>query len=342
MKKYKRVINDIAEKYRGSALPRCPYFGECGGCLFQDISYENQLLLKKEYLSNLFQQISPVERVNPSPVREYRARMDFVCAFDRKGLRRRGSHRIVVDIEQCAIMQNRSNNVWQKARTALAGVADYNYLKHEGLLRYIVLRQAMQSGEMMLNLVSSSRDIESLTPAIDAILPHVDSLSVLLSDTLSDVSFGEVIADVKRGYIEEHFGDICFEIKPNSFFQSNSAVAQEMYSHIKEKVSGRVLDLYSGVGSISLYVASQCEHITGVEVVREAVDSANINKEKNNIANADFICADVADFMHENTGRFDTIILDPPRNGMHPKVAKAVRECAPEKIVYMSCNPRNI
>jgi 23S rRNA (uracil1939-C5)-methyltransferase len=112
-----------------------------------------------------------------------------------------------------------------------------------------------------------------------------------------------------------------------------------MYSRIAEEAKGKVLDLFSGVGSISLFVAGKVESLTGVEIVEEAVENARINAERNNVSNVQFICADALPFMKENAHTFDTLILDPPRTGAHPKVMKAIETCAPERLVYMSCNP---
>ncbi len=338
-KKKKRVFADLIEKYKGEGCePQCKYFGECGGCMFQNIAYENQLLLKKEYVNSIFEGISSVEAVAPSSPFNYRTRMDMVTAFGKKGLRRAGSFRHVVDIETCSIMQNRSNDLFGEVRSLVEKIEDYDYLRHEGYLRYIVLRQARFTGEVMVNFVISKPENRFGFELID-FLDEVDSSSLILSEGLGDLNYGEIFQTLKKGFITETFDGIDFMMTPNSFFQSNSEMALKMYRKILSLTKGKTLDLYSGVGSISLFAASVAESVTGVEVIQEAVDIAVQNKENNEIENVNFICADAGEYIKENTGKFDTLILDPPRSGMHPKMLKYINGMAPERIVYMSCNP---
>ncbi len=343
-KKYRNVIDLLAEPFVGSGTPACPYFNRCGGCLFQDIAYDNQLIVKGEYIKKLFSEnpsMSPLLEtleVKGSTSYGYRNRMDFVCAFGKRGLRERGNFREAVDIDHCMLMNPRMNSVWKEIRAATKGTEDYNYLSHEGFLRYSVIRSGFYSGEIMVSFVIARKD-SAIDPVVEKIAPLVDSLSIITHEGLADLSFGTVTDIPKRGFIEEKFEGISYRITPNSFFQSNSECALQMYRRIADEVSGEVLDLFSGVGSITLFAAKNAQKITGVEIIEEAVLSARENALKNNIANADFICADALPFMKENKNRFDTLILDPPRTGVHPKAIKAIRECAPQKIVYMSCNP---
>jgi 23S rRNA (uracil-5-)-methyltransferase RumA len=349
-KRYRNAIDGVAKKYLDTAIPVCEYYGSCGeyggcgGCLFQNISYENQCAIKSEYLRGMFAE-TPAMR----PFREsiqvqgadpfgYRNRMDFVTAFGLKGLRERGYFKHVIDVKKCFLMNDACNAVWPKIRDILEGLEDYNYLKHEGYLRYVVLRSGFFSGEVMASLILS-REEEPPAKILDALSAEVDSLSLLLSGEVADLSFGSVIRNVKRGYIEERFGDISYRITPNTFFQSNSAVSMRMYDRIRDEAEGSVLDLFSGVGSISLYSAKNAQHITGVEIVEESVASARANAQRNGISNVEFIARDALEYMNENKGTFDTVILDPPRNGAHPRAIRALEEMAPPKIVYMSCNP---
>ncbi len=338
MKKGKRRIIELAEKYGGSAAPPCPHFGSCGGCLFQDIDYSNQLLLKREHLAELLDGVIEPDAVQASTPYRYRNRMDFVAAFGVVGLRRRGSHRHAVDIQSCDLIQEKSNDVYKRLRPLLEGVEDYNYLIHKGYLRYVVLRQGRFTGSLMLNLVVSSRE-NRLAAVIDSIADRVDSLSLILNDGMADVSFGEVFETIKGGAIEERLDGVRFTIAPNSFFQSNSEIALSMYRRIREEARGSVLDLYSGVGSISLFIAGGVERVSGVESSDEAVAAAVENARLNGIENARFICADALQYLRENTERFTTIILDPPRSGLNPRMMKHLAALSPEIIIYMSCNP---
>ncbi len=338
MKKKKRVIEALAQKYRDGATPPCRHFGECGGCLFQDISYENQLALKEEYLREELGGVCDVGPVRASRPYGYRGRMDMVTAFGKAGLRKRGSYRRVVDIESCDIMQEKSNTAFMAIKPLIAEIEDYDYLAHTGYLRYVVLRQGMYTGELMLNFVVAAAE-NRLAGVIDSLPEGIGSVSLLLSDGRADVSFGEVFETVRGGTIEERLGDLRFFIAPNSFFQSNSSIALPMYEGIRSMVKGKTLDLYSGVGSISLFVAGAAESVTGVELNPEGVAMAERNRELNTIENARFVHADVLDYLRECDERFDTVILDPPRGGRHPAAAALLPELAPERIVYMSCNP---
>lgn len=338
-KKKKKYFHSLADQFRGEgAEPLCPHFDKCGGCMFQDIPYENQLLLKKEYLNTLLEGIASVDAVNPAEPFHYRNRMDMVTAFGNIGLREEGHYRTVVNIRQCPLMQERMEECYKAARPLLEKIEGYDYLVHSGYLRYIVLRQARFTGEIMANLVTANTD-NRLGDVIRGLSDSVDSMSLLLSDGLADLSYGPVITDIKRGYIEEDFDSIKYRITPNSFFQSNSLIARDMYRRIREEVHGRVLDLYSGVGSISLFVSGSADEVTGVELLQEAVDTAEINREINDISNVKFLCRDAADHMKEEAGKYDTLILDPPRTGIHPKMIKHIAAMSPQRIVYMSCNP---
>jgi tRNA (uracil-5-)-methyltransferase len=340
MKKKKRQeFQRLMEAHRGEgARPECPHFGECGGCLFQDVPYENQLLLKREYCNGLLAGVGEIDRVAPSVPYRYRNRMDMVTAFGRVGLRRAGRYRDVVDIATCPLMQDRSNGRFMALRGPVLEAEGYDYLRHQGYLRYIVLRQGLFTGQVMVCFVVAVRE-NRLDNIIEIAAGDTDSVSLLFNDGLADTSFGEPFATIKGGHIEERFDAIQYRITPNSFFQSNSAIALEMYRRIRDSVEGRVLDLYSGVGSISLFVASSAERVTGVEMVSEAVDCALANRELNGIANVEFLCADAKAYLKEQEGGFDTVILDPPRSGMHPKMVRYLNESGPRTLIYMSCNP---
>lgn len=338
-KKKKLLFEELKNKHKSADVkPVCDHFPRCGGCMFQDMSYEDQLSLKKDYLNTLFGDTATVDDVHPSNPLGYRTRMDYVCAFGKIGLRESGSYRFVVDIESCPLLPKRAGNFYENMRDTLLDVEGYNYLKHEGYLRYFVIREAGTTGELMANLVVSVEEnrVESVLERMTSL---ADSVSLLVCDSLADINFGDEFLTVNRGYIEENFDGIRFRITPNAFFQSNSEMALNVYRKIKDMTRGRVLDLYSGVGSISLYAAPAADSVTGVELIEEAVLSARKNCEINCSENVDFICADSLDFMKEFDGRVDTLILDPPRSGMHPKMIKQINRVRPERIIYMSCNP---
>ncbi|MBN2161052.1 MAG: 23S rRNA (uracil(1939)-C(5))-methyltransferase RlmD [Spirochaetes bacterium] len=340
MKKKKRKhFNHLIEKHRGSgSAPVCPHFGECGGCLFQHIAYQDQLALKKEMVNDTLGAAASIDHVHPSLPYRYRSRMDMVTAFGKCGLRRAGSHRIVVDVTGCSIMQEKSDALFRSMRPLVLAVEGYDYLAHQGYLRYVVIREAMHTGQVMVNFVTSARE-NRLAAVIDHAAGEADSISLIHSGGLADLNYGEIYETVRGGYIEENFDGIRFRITPNSFFQSNSAVALAMYRKIREHARGRVLDLCSGVGSISLFIAGRAEQVTGVEMNSEAVEIAGVNRTINGIANAEFICSDAGSFLRSAGGSWDTIVLDPPRSGMQRRVMEEIDRLRAETLLYMSCNP---
>jgi tRNA (uracil-5-)-methyltransferase len=339
-KKQRHYISRLIDTYRGSGVvPSCPHFGRCGGCLFQNISYENQLALKKEMVNDALQGIASVEFVHPSVPYRYRGRMDMVTAFGKCGLRRGGSYKNVVDIAECRIMQEKSDAIYKKIRPLIETIDDYDYLHHRGYLRYVVLREARFTGQVMVSFVAAERE-NRLRSVCEGIADHADSVSLIHSGGLADLSYGEIVETVKGGWIEESFDGIRYRITPNSFFQSNAAIALQMYRKIRDEVSGSVLDLCSGVGSITLFIAGTADHATGIEMNREAVEIAGVNRSLNGIENADFVCSDVKDFLRETGGNYETIVLDPPRSGMQHKVMYYIDRMKVRKIIYMSCNPK--
>jgi 23S rRNA (uracil-5-)-methyltransferase RumA len=339
-KKDKQYIRGLIDACRGEgAVPACPHFGECGGCLFQDVPYESQLALKKRMVNDTLGDIAAVERVEPSDPFRYRSRMDMVAAFGSFGLRRRGSYRVVADISGCHIMQEKSDTLFRKMRPLVLAVEGYDYLRHEGYLRYAVLRESRFTGQVMVNFVVAAKE-NRLSPLLSAIEGETDSLSLIHNGGLADLSYGEIMETVKGGYIEESFDGVRYRVTPNSFFQSNAAIALAMYRRIRDEARGRVLDLCAGVGSISLFIAGAVDRVTGVEMNSEAVETARKNTEINGTGNAEFVCGDVKDFLSAGAGGYDTLVLDPPRSGMQKKVMEYIDLMTAEKIVYMSCNPK--
>ncbi|MCX7679587.1 MAG: 23S rRNA (uracil(1939)-C(5))-methyltransferase RlmD [Spirochaetes bacterium] len=339
MKKYRNDIIAIAKKYRRSAIPFCKHFGECGGCLFQDISYENQLSVKLEYLNHLFRGFAKIEKIVPSQPYAYRNRMDFVTAFGKIGLRKALQYKHVVDITSCSLLQEKSALLFGKIRSALSQIEDYDYLHHKGYLRYVVIRQAFFTGNLMVNFVIAQPN-DLIVHRIAPLLGEVDSASLIFNDSLADTSFGKEYAILKRGWIVECLDDIQYLITPNSFFQANSPIARELYHHVKEQIcDDTVLDLYCGTGTISLYIANRAARVTGVEISQEAVDSAEKNKSLNFISNVDFVCADARYFFENYGKKYSTLILDPPRGGIHPTLLRSIVAHSPNKIIYISCNP---
>ena len=342
IKRYKTIMSGFSAEQ--TEEPHCAHFGTCGGCLYQDVPYAEQVEWKRKALSELFERDVPV---TPSPEEYgYRTRMDYVAAFDKIGLRPRGRYSEVIDIEYCHLISEKSNAILQTVKKLRreSGIADYNYLQHRGFMRYAVLRQT-GTGETML-IVVTKKPRDAREPDFMAMAEELaetcglDSLWWIIHDGLSDLSYGEPYRFWNNRYIHEKVGGVEFLIGPNTFFQSNSRVAAESFSAIKGHISGEsILDLYCGTGAISLSIHEGAKSVFGVESNGESIAIAKENAMRNNIANVDFLESDVRKFLISNDKRFDSVILDPPRSGAGKKVMKRVREIGAHQIVYMSCNP---
>lgn len=338
-KKKKKYFHTLAEKYAENGVtPPCPYADRCGGCMFQHLAYEDQLKLKHDYLTDLLGEITEIPPVNGAAPLGYRNRMDMVTAFGKAGLREEGQYKFVVDLEDCPLMQQGSRKVLHAARPFLLEADQHNYLNHQGYLRYLVMRESFFTGQVMANLVVAEKE-NRLDELLAVLEPITDSLNLLHNPGLADTSFGEIFETRGAPHIEEDFDGIRYRITPNSFFQSNSPVAREMYRRIRDNIEGDVLDLYSGVGSITLYIARASTRVTGVELVEEAVDAARENMKLNNITNAEFHVADAKEYLKEKSFHHDTLVMDPPRSGLHPKIRPWINDSGIPRIVYMSCNP---
>ena len=316
---------------------RCKYFGKCGGC-FYSLPYEEQLVEKKKLLKEIFgKEISIV----PSPkINGYRSRMDFVYAFGKLGLRKRGSYKYVVDIAHCNLISSKANDVLKKIRNLLKQhqIEDYNYIKHKGYLRYVILREAKFTKEIMVNFLTASNK-EDILPIAQEISKAVNSVIWSINSGLADVSFGEVYRSFKKDFIVEKLGKYRYKIGANTFFQSNPYMFLKILETIKELVSGNGLDLYCGIGSIALFISENCKSVIGVESMEESVKLANENAKLNNVKNANFVNAEVKDFLRDFKDKVDFIIADPPRSGMGKKVCERIIRLKPKKLILMSCNP---
>ncbi len=334
---------------------KCKYFGKCGGCSLQHLSYESQLEYKKAILKDLFGfsvDIIP----NPKPF-HYRSRMDFVYAFGKIGLRKKGSWKKVVDIDYCYLMSERANKLLKKIREAVKqyNIEDYDYIKHKGFIRYFVIRETQQ--EIMLNIVVAKytdHEKTTLKPFIDVLLPEVDSLNILLNDTKSDVSFGKLVDTYKKPYIIEHYNNIKLKVYPNSFLQSNREITSLLYKEISKFCKGTCIDLYSGIGSIALYIlknSSSVNFIEAVELVEENVRAFEENIVLNDISRhkIKIYLEDVKKYLtkklhhiKEKKENIDVIISDPPRSGMGKKVCEKLLKLEPETLILVSCNPKTL
>ncbi|MEE3234078.1 MAG: 23S rRNA (uracil(1939)-C(5))-methyltransferase RlmD [Candidatus Latescibacterota bacterium] len=342
--------------------PQCIHFGICGGCRWQDISYEDQLNLKESLVQKSLERKNllpkKMESILPSvDVFYYRNKMEFSFGSDRDGvlqlgLHIRGRYNRIFDIEKCHLQSPESNMLVEafRAGAKLYQLKPYNLKTHDGLLRFLVVREAKAKRQLMINLVVAEYPhslIDLLIRYVRKRVPQLSDIVVSRHTGKAQVAVGEASFVLKgNGYIQESCGDQKLKISPSSFYQTNSEQAERLYAIIRNwagKDVGNILDLYSGTGSIALYLSTCAKEVTGVEVVADATIDAVWNAEENAVDNCKFISAPVEDFLKNlDDFNFDLVIIDPPRPGVHPKVLERLGEIGPPRILYVSCNIKTL
>ncbi|HEV8308304.1 MAG TPA: 23S rRNA (uracil(1939)-C(5))-methyltransferase RlmD [Methylomirabilota bacterium] len=350
------------------AEPPCPYFGRCGGCRLQHVRYEAQLAFKQRQVAECLARLGGLGPAEEIPVRPivgapeiygYRNKMEFTFAeADGRavvGLHEAERYDAILDIERCLIQSETLNAVLREVRAFVHehGGTVYRQDREEGLLRFLMLREGRATGEAMVNLVTASHDLalaRALADHLRARCPQVTSVVLNVNPKKAAVAVGveeHPIAGHER--IRERLGGLDFSISANSFFQTNTPQAERLFSVVAEyaALTGRevVFDLYSGTGAISLLLARQARAVYGIEVVPAAIDDATRNATANGIGNCTFLAGEVRDVLPDLVRqgiRAHVVVADPPRAGFHPKALRAVLALAPERIVYVSCNPATL
>lgn len=344
--------------------PPCPHFDECGGCAYQNLSYEEQKALKLSQVRDLFKNIYPefpLYECKESPDKwEYRNKMEFSFGDEYKegpltlGLHKRGSFYDIVGVSECRIVHEDFRKILVATIEYFSskGVSFYHKMSHEGYLRHLLVRRASTTGDLLICLVTSSQLEMDLSFWVDSILENsydgqIKGILHMINDSFSDV----VQSDETRilygdEFIYEKVLGLRFKVSPFSFFQTNSRGAEKLYSIAREYIGSIdekvVFDLYSGTGTIAQVLAPVAKKVIGVEIVEEAVEAARENAKRNGLTNCEFIAGDVWKVISDIKEKPDFIILDPPREGVHPKALKKIIEYGVERIVYISCKPTSL
>ena len=337
-------------------LPDCP--PNCGGCFFKTQTYEEELVFKQELLREWFEPFSFIPKILPSPHRfGYRTRMDFLCFNNKIGLRKQGVYNSIVDLDKCLILNDRMNNTFSKARELLLKYKKYFYDidSHKGIIRYLTIRGFDQ---VMVSITLASEElISDLKRDFSVLIKDkiVDSVYFLLNNSWSDVAFGSEIDFIGKEYITIDYGNpnynnpdgdhnnYKFIIKPNVFFQSNYFVAKLCYDFIRENVDegSDVLELYSGTSTIGIFISKKARSVRGVENNKENIRVALDNIRLNKVNNVKVVDSDVKVFLRKPF-KEDTLIVDPPRSGLGKNIIRKILWRKPNKIIYMSCNPKTM
>ncbi len=355
--------------------PFCAHFDQCGGCKWQHLAYEAQLQHKQRVVEDALQRIAKVEVGEWLPIlgsedtTYYRNKLEFSFsskrwltpaeiesgisnAADVLGFHAPGAYDKIVDIQHCWLQPDPSNDLRNAARELAKQqqLAFFDARLKEGFLRNMIVRTS-SLGEVMLIVSFFEDDQDRITTYLDALLARFPELTTVIycinskaNDSMYDL---EMRTYYGKGFIEEKLRHVRFRIGPKSFFQTNPRQSELLYETAAEfaglQGDENVYDLYTGIGSIALFVAGRCRQVVGIEEVEAAIEDARENAKLNGIGNADFYAGDVRDILTAGFavrhGRPDVLITDPPRAGMHPKVVEMLLQLEAPRLVYVSCNP---
>ena len=371
------AINIISQS-KDRVKANCKFFGTCGGCKQQDLNYETQAQYKQKQVEEIFNKLGgftniEIESIIPSEnVFHYRNKMEFSFS-DKRWLTKEeiaiegtidrdfalGLHipRIfdkVLDVDECFLQSETGNRILNFTRNFFKNknTSIYSTKTHTGYLRNLVIKQASSTNDLMVNLVTSEENDELVNEYCDELRKEVPEVTTVINNI--NKKFAAVaVGDYEKvifgpGFIYDEIGRHKFRISANSFFQTNTMQAEKLYQTALDyaELNGNeiVYDLYSGAGTIAIYVSDKAKQVYTFESVESAIEDAHVNAELNKIKNVKFFNADLyksfLPIVEKNKlPKPDVMIIDPPRSGMHPTTVNDVISLSPEKIVYVSCNP---
>ena len=376
---------EVLERAEEEMESPCPHFGACGGCSYQSLPYAKQLEIKEDQVLRLLRPMferqmllkgegedldayigSIFEGIKPSPVQtDYRNKMEFSFGDEYKdgplalGMHKRGSFYDIVSVRDCRIVDADYRMVLScvLAYFTKRSSSYFHRIRHEGYLRHLLVRKAQKTGEMLIALVTTTQEMQDLTPLVGELLalPLKGKITGVLhtkNDSLADiVQSDETVILYGKDYFYEELLGLKFKISQFSFFQTNTLGAEVLYETARSflgDISGEgkrdktVFDLYSGTGTIAQLLAPVAKKVIGVEIVEEAVLAARENAKQNGLGNCAFIAGDVLKVIENIEEKPDFIVLDPPRDGVHPKALQKIIDYKVDRIVYISCKPTSL
>ena len=355
-----RLLEVLERSPQETRQPVCSIFPECGGCMYQTMPYEEQMKMKEGQIRRIMDRAVKgdyvFEGVKASPKEfGYRNKMEFSFGDEYKdgplslGLHKKGSTYDVLTAADCKLVHEDMNKIlvcvleYFKERN----VSYYKKMQHTGYLRHLLLRRGDTTGEILVNLVTTTQEDHDLEPLVSELLGlelegKIVGILHILNDSLSDVvKSDETRILYGQDFFYERLLGLEFKITPFSFFQPNTRGAEVLYETVREYIGDihdmTVFDLFSGTGTISQVLAPVAKEVIGVEIVEEAVEAAKENASRNGISNCKFIAGDVFQVLDQIGEKPDVIVLDPPRDGIHPKALPKILEYGVGRIVYISC-----
>ena len=370
-----RVLEVLEQSPYENRVAPCIHFETCGGCTYQELDYDTQMKFKGDMIKGILDAVCAdyeFEGILGSPIEwAYRNKMEFSFGDEYKdgplalGMHKKGSFHDIVTISDCHIVNEDYNAI---LRVVLGYFQDkdipfYHKMRHTGYLRHLLIRRAVKTGEILIDLVTSSDwqgcphsskcvEAQMLLELKNKLLKlklHGEIVGILhtVNDSLADVVQSDR-TDLLYGkdYITEKILGLSFKISAFSFFQTNSLGAEVLYekarSYVGETKDKVVFDLYSGTGTIAQMLAKVAKKVIGVEIVEEAVEAAKVNAELNGLTNCHFIAGDVLKVIDDIEEKPDLIVLDPPRDGIHPKALDKIIDYGVDRLVYISCKPTSL
>ena len=370
-----RILEVLEKSPLETREPLCSNFPACGGCMYQTMSYEDQLHMKetqiRELLEDALVQCGQVnengqadfewEGIHGSPIEfGYRNKMEFSFGDEYKdgplslGLHKKGSTYDILNTDDCKLVHKDMTDILTCVREFFRekGASYYRKLQHTGYLRHLMLRRGVTSGEILVHLVTTTQEEHDLEPLKEQLLAlplegKIVGIMHIINDSLSDVvQSDETRILYGQDYFYETLLGLRFKISTFSFFQPNSLAAEVLYSVVREYIQNtsgmEVFDLYSGTGTIAQLLAPVAKEVIGVEIVEDAVAAARENAKLNGLDNCKFIAGDVLKVLDDLTEKPDVIVLDPPRDGIHPKALPKILAYGVNRIVYVSCKATSL
>lgn len=370
-----RIMEVLEKSPLEKREPVCGVFPACGGCMYQTMPYEEQLRMKELQIRELLEDVLVREGqtdkdgkpdflwegIHGSPIEFcYRNKMEFSFGDEYKdgplslGLHKKGSTYDVLNTGDCKLVHKDMTDILTCVRDYFLerGVSYYKKLQHIGYLRHLLLRRGVTTGEILVHLVTTSQEEHDLEPLKELLLSlplegKIVGIMHIINDSLSDVvKSDETRILYGKDWFYETLLGLKFRISTFSFFQPNSLAAEVLYSVVRSYVEDargmEVFDLYSGTGTIAQLLAPVAKEVIGIEIVEEAVEAARKNAELNGLSNCRFIAGDVLKVLDDLTEKPDMIILDPPREGVHPKALPKILSYGVKRIVYVSCKATSL
>lgn len=350
---------EVLEKSEERDEPICNVFGKCGGCSLQHINYEAQLDYKTNTVRNTLRKalgydVDVEQTIGMGIPYNYRNKAQYPVVDDKIGFFAGRTHALIEN-EKCYIQNETSDKLAKDAFKILRkyNISSYNEKSGKGCLRHIITRIGIHTGELMLILVTNEKNIkhkEEIVRELTKEYPTLKSIIQNINMQNTNVILGnECITLYGQGYITDILGEYKFKISPLSFYQVNPVQTEILYNIAKEYANLQgtetVFDLYSGIGTISIFIADSAKKVYGVEVVEPAVLDAKENAEINEIRNVEFIQGEaevIVPEMYKEGKKADVVFVDPPRKGCDEKLLETIKEMKAQKVVYISCNPATL